>query len=77
MDTFGLVMGIVVMAMGIFYLYMGVTGKWVYLKKADEESPEEVREKKMQQAKRKHRIFGVIGVIIGVAAILVSTLWTS
>ena len=74
MDSFGLVMGIVVIAMGVFYLFMGMSGKWIFLKKrADEESPE--KEEKIQQVRRRYRIVGVIGIIIGIAAILLSTLW--
>ena len=47
MDSFGLIMGIVVIAMGILYLFMGMSGKWVYLKKkADDEKPEEDERKK-------------------------------
>ncbi len=78
MDYIGLIMGIVVIAMGIFYLFMGVSGKWVFLKKrADDEKPEEEREEKVQQMRRRYRIVGVIGIIIGIAAVLLSTLWTS
>ncbi len=76
MDSFGLIMGIVIMAMGIFYLFIGMSGKLIYLKKADEESPEEEKGKKMQQVRRRYRIIGVIGIIVGIAGILISTIWT-
>jgi amino acid transporter len=75
MDSFGLIMGIVVMAMGIVYLFMGMSGKWVFLKKRADESTEEIKEKKTQQVRRRYRIVGVIGIIIGITAVLISTLW--
>lgn len=78
MDSFGLIMGIVVIAMGIFYLFMGMTGKWIYLKKkADDEKPEEERDKKIQQMQRRYRIVGVIAIVIGIVAVLLSTIWGS
>jgi uncharacterized membrane protein HdeD (DUF308 family) len=77
MDSFGLIMGIVVIAMGIFYLYMGVTGKWVYLKKIADESTKEIKEKKTKQMRQRYRIVGVIAIVIGIAVVLLSTVWAS
>jgi uncharacterized iron-regulated membrane protein len=75
MDSFGLIMGIVVIALGIFNLFMGMSGRWVYLKKASDESTEELKEKKTRQARRRYKIIGVIWIIVGIAVVLVSTLW--
>jgi amino acid transporter len=75
MDSFELIIGIVVLGMGIVYLYMGMSGKWVFLKKAADEKTEEIKEKKTQQVRRRYRIIGVIGVIVGITAILLSTVW--
>jgi len=78
MDSFELIMGIVVIAMGILYLFMGMTGKWVFLKKkSDDEKPEEERNKKIQQMQRRYRIIGVIAIVIGIVSVLLSTVWGS
>ncbi|MDD5339059.1 MAG: hypothetical protein PHG35_06600 [Dehalococcoidales bacterium] len=75
MDSAGLIMGCVVIAAGVFYLFMGVTGKWVYLKKrSEEEAPEEEREEKLQKTRNRYRIFGVAGIVVGIAAVLLSTI---
>jgi uncharacterized iron-regulated membrane protein len=77
MDTYGLAMGIVVMVMGMAYLFMGVKGKWIVLKRADEARPEEERQKKIQQKRRTYTIIGCAAVILGIIGILTATLWKS
>jgi len=77
METFEIIIGSVVIAMGIFYIYTGISGKFIYLKIADEESSEEMKEKKIQQVRRRNRIIGVVAILVGIAAILVSTVWAS
>ena len=76
MNPFGLVLGIIVMVVGIVDLYMGMSGKWVYLKKkADDESAEDIKEKKVQQTQRRYRVFGIILIVLGIVSVLLSTVW--
>jgi amino acid transporter len=77
MDSFELIIGIVVLGMGIVYLYMGMSGKWVFLKRAADESTEEKKEEKTQQVRGRYRIIGVIGIVVGITAVLLSTIWGS
>jgi uncharacterized membrane protein YfcA len=75
MSAVGLLMGIVVIVMGILYLFMGLKGKWIVLKRADEESPEEVRVKKIRQTRRIYTIIGIASVVFGIIGILSATVW--
>ena len=76
MDSLELIMGIVVIGMGILYLFMGLKGKWIVLKRADEEKPEEEKAKKIRRTRRTYTILGAAGVIIGIVGILSATVWT-
>ena len=75
MDTLGLIMGIVVLGLGIWYLYMGWQGKGVVLKRSEEAMPEEEQAKKVKQITLRYKVIGAISVVVGIAAILLSTLW--
>ena len=77
MDTFGLIMGIAVLGAGIWYIYMGWQRKGIVLKRSEEELPPEEREKKVNQMATRNKVIGVIAVVVGIAAILLSTLWTT
>jgi hypothetical protein len=77
MDLLELIMGIVVIGMGILYLFMGLKGKWIVLKRADEEKLEEEKVKKIRQIRRTYTIIGAAGIIIGIVGILSSTVWTT
>jgi Na+-transporting methylmalonyl-CoA/oxaloacetate decarboxylase gamma subunit len=75
MDSLGLAMGIVVTVMGIVYLFMGLRGKWIVLKRADEERPEEEKLKKIRQIRRTYAILGAAAFILGIIGILAATVW--
>ncbi|MGD0780740.1 MAG: hypothetical protein ABR954_08220 [Dehalococcoidales bacterium] len=77
MDSLSLIMGIVVTVMGILYLYMGLKGKWIVLKRADEARPEEERLKKIRQIRRTYTILGAVAVILGIIGIITAMVWTS
>ncbi len=76
MDTLGLIMGIVVLGLGVWYLYMGWQGKGIILKRSEESTTEEEQTKKAKQITSRYKVIGIIAVIVGIAAILLSTLWT-
>jgi len=77
LDSLSLIMGIVVTVMGILYLYMGLKGKWIVLKRADEARPEEERLKKIRQIRRTYTILGAVAVILGIIGIITAMVWTS
>jgi cadmium resistance protein CadD (predicted permease) len=76
MDVLGLIMGVVVLGLGIWYLYMGWQGKGIVLKRSEEEKSEEEQAKKVKQITSRYKVIGTIALIVGIAAILLSTLWT-
>jgi uncharacterized protein YqhQ len=61
--------------MGLISLYRGLKGVGIVLKMADEEKPEEEKNKKIQQKKRFYTIVGTISIIVGIIAILFATVW--
>jgi sulfite exporter TauE/SafE len=75
MSVFGLFLGIVLVVLGIIFLFSGLTGKGVRIKTAGNEIAEEVKAQKIRQAKRISIIAGFLGIIFGIIGILTATIW--
>lgn len=75
MDRTELILGIVVIMMGLTYLYRGWKGAGIVLKRADDELAEEEKSKKIQSKKRFYTVLGIIAITIGIIAILFATVW--
>ena len=65
MSVIGLILGIILAILGIFYLYRGMTGKWISAETA----------KKPRQTKYINVIAGVIGIVLGILGIIAATVW--
>ncbi|OGN95893.1 MAG: hypothetical protein A2Y89_03625 [Chloroflexi bacterium RBG_13_51_18] len=69
MSVVGLILGIILALLGIFYLYRGTTGKGI----AD--SGGEEGAKKARQVRSINLIAGVIGIILGILGIIAAIVW--
>jgi len=74
MSVIGLILGIILAILGIFYLYRGMTGKWISVTTADSKSSE-VKAKKIRQVRTINVIVGIIGIILGILGIIAATVW--
>ena len=65
MSVIGLILGIILAILGIFYLYRGMTGKWISAE----------TDEKTRQTKYINVIAGIIGIVLGILGIIAATVW--
>ena len=63
--------------MGLIYLYKGLKGVGIVLKRADEEKAEDEKNQKIQSKKRFYTVIGIIAIVVGIIAVLFATVWTA
>ena len=74
MSVVGLILGIILVILGLFYLYRGMSGKWISVQTADSES-DEAKTKKMRLARTINVTAGIIGIVLGILGIIAATVW--
>ncbi|OGN98800.1 MAG: hypothetical protein A2Y58_01775 [Chloroflexi bacterium RBG_13_51_52] len=65
MSVVGLILGIILAILGIFYLYRGMTGKWISAETAE----------RMSRTRTINVIGGILGIVLGILGIIAATVW--